>query len=289
MPLTSPNLDDRTWDQLMVEAKQRIRHACPQWTDLTAHDPGMVLLEGFAYLCEAMIYRLNRVPDKMYVEFLRLLGVELQPPRAATVRLLFRRERDSDGPLSIPRGTRVTIKRTPGLSEPPVFSTLDDVVLPAGDPEESQLEVQAIHANLVEGELVGHGNGQPGQWLRVKHPPIVEPVEADPMNLVVGVAIDPSHETGGGELLAWGGRHFQRWKEVDRFHDRQQNERVSVTCVLKQGTASHERRGHHDDELPGDSLLRWDRIGRYADRRPQWFLIMLAPIPAIMIENYLSY
>ena len=32
--------------------------------------------------------------------------------------------------------------------------------------------------------------------------------------------------------MTWGGRHFQRWKEVDHFHDRQENERVFLVDQL---------------------------------------------------------
>ena len=85
MPLTSPNLDDRDFQQLLEESMQRVRHRCPEWSDLSPSDPGIVLLELFAHLTEVMIYRLNRVPDKAYVEFLRLMGVKLLPPAAASV------------------------------------------------------------------------------------------------------------------------------------------------------------------------------------------------------------
>jgi len=63
MPFQSPNLDDRDFNHwLKREASHRAR--CPQWTDLSPGDPGIVLLEVFAYLTETMIYRLNRLPEK---------------------------------------------------------------------------------------------------------------------------------------------------------------------------------------------------------------------------------
>ncbi len=67
MSLPSPNLDDRTFRQLLDECIVRIKKSCPQWTDLSPGDPGMTLLELFAFLTETMIYRLNRVPEKAYV------------------------------------------------------------------------------------------------------------------------------------------------------------------------------------------------------------------------------
>ena len=109
MPLQAPNLDDRSFDDLVAAARQRIAAASPEWTDLSPGDPGMTLVEVFAYLAETMIYRLNRVPEKLYVEFLRLIGVRLRPPAAASVTLTFSRDRNAPpGDIEIPRGTRVT-------------------------------------------------------------------------------------------------------------------------------------------------------------------------------------
>ena len=51
------------------------------------HDPGVALVEVFAHLTEVMLYRLNRLPEKAYVEFLNLLGVTRHPPAAAWVDL----------------------------------------------------------------------------------------------------------------------------------------------------------------------------------------------------------
>src|SRR5215475_14820191 len=101
MPLKPPNLDDRNFQQLLKQAESVIRQHSPQWTDLSPSDPGIVLLEAFAHLTEVMIYRLNRLPEKAYVEFLRLIGVKLYPPSAATVSLRFS--------LSRPQNTTVEI------------------------------------------------------------------------------------------------------------------------------------------------------------------------------------
>ena len=80
MPLPSPDLDDRTFAMLVDEARQLVMARAPGWTDLSAGDPGITLLEAFAYLADTTIFRLNQVPDKLYVEFLRLIGARIQPP-----------------------------------------------------------------------------------------------------------------------------------------------------------------------------------------------------------------
>ncbi len=111
MALEAPNLDDRTFAQLVEAARNRIIATCPAWSDLSASDPGMALVEVFAFISETIIYRLNRVPEKAYIAFLRLLGVNLLPPEAAGVTLQFKLVKPADKPVEIPRGTRVTVSR----------------------------------------------------------------------------------------------------------------------------------------------------------------------------------
>ena len=81
--LPAPNLDDRTFQGLVDEAKRLVQNRCPEWTDHNVSDPGVTLIEAFAQMVDQLIYRLNRVPDLNYVKFLELIGVELRPPAAA--------------------------------------------------------------------------------------------------------------------------------------------------------------------------------------------------------------
>ena len=91
MPLPEPNLDDlRFQEDLVDEARRRIVRYCPEWTDYNVSDPGITLIELFAWMTEMMVYRLNRVPEKSYVKFMELLGVQLQPASSARAELTFR-------------------------------------------------------------------------------------------------------------------------------------------------------------------------------------------------------
>jgi hypothetical protein len=214
MSLPTPNLDDRTFHQLLEEARNRIVRASPEWTDLSPHDPGMVLLEVFAHLTETMLYRLNRLPEKAYVEFLRLIGVRLQPPSAASVRLRFSLARPSERPVEIPRGTGVTTaSRADSGSEPVVFLTAEAVRIPVGGTE---AEVLAWHAEQVDAELVGHGTGQPGLSVSVRRPPIVAPT-GDGHDLVVGVEAEPDELDGRVPARKHGEKTFRIWREVESF------------------------------------------------------------------------
>ena len=103
MALPLPNMDDRTFEQLREAAIARARQSAPDWTDFSAGEPGTVLLEAFAFLTDTMIYRLNRLPQRAYVEFLRLLGVVMLPPSAARVTLRFTRTGSPDGRMAVLR------------------------------------------------------------------------------------------------------------------------------------------------------------------------------------------
>lgn len=74
MPIPSPNLDDRTYADLLDEVRALIPSIYPEWTDHNPTDPGMTLVELFAWLTEMLIYRANRVPEASYRTFLKLLN-----------------------------------------------------------------------------------------------------------------------------------------------------------------------------------------------------------------------
>jgi predicted phage baseplate assembly protein len=111
MALPLPNLDDRHFQDLVDEAKRRIPHYCPEWTDHNVSDPGVTLIELFAGMMDSLIYRLNRVPEKNYLAFMNLIGMRLDPPVAAKVDLTFRLSAPlvspGSSPVTIPAGTEV--------------------------------------------------------------------------------------------------------------------------------------------------------------------------------------
>src|SRR4051794_13668306 len=217
MPLQSPNLDDRTFEQLVSAARARIAATAPEWTDFSPGDPGMTLVEVFAYLAETMIYRLNRVPDKLYVEFLRLIGVRIGPPAAASVKLTFTRDKGAPrNDVEIPRGTRISTGAAGGAgAEAPVFATTEHVVLAA---DKDSVDVAALNAELVVAELVGRANGHPGTWFGLARPPAISPT-GDPLDLLVAVEATTDEIPEGEPAVEWQGKTYRVWREVDNFSD----------------------------------------------------------------------
>jgi Baseplate J-like protein len=96
MPLTIPNLDDRKYQDLLSEALARIPVHNPEWTNFNKSDPGVTIVELFAFLTESLLYRANQIPERNRRKFLSLLGLPLQPAAAARGLVTFTNDR---GPL----------------------------------------------------------------------------------------------------------------------------------------------------------------------------------------------
>jgi predicted phage baseplate assembly protein len=105
MPIPLPNLDDRTFADLTAETRALIPGYAPEWTDHNASDPGITLIELFAWLSEILIFRLNRVSRDSEARFFELLGAALSPAQPARVTLEVTASNLGGEALIIPRGT----------------------------------------------------------------------------------------------------------------------------------------------------------------------------------------
>ena len=134
MKLPEIELDDRRFQDLVSEARLRINRSCPEWTEHNVSDPGITLIELFAWMTEMTIYRLNRVPDKLHVTLLELLGIQLDGPSAAASDVRFRLVEPPTEPVTISGGeTEVATPRTAN-EESIVFQVDDDFTIPPARP-----------------------------------------------------------------------------------------------------------------------------------------------------------
>lgn len=122
MGLPTRNLDDRTFQDIVDEAKKRIAASCPAWTDHNVSDPGITLVELFAWMTEMILYRLNQVPAKNYRRLMELLGLKLQEPEPARCEVTFYLSAPQPQPVVIRQGTEVATVRAEGQPSV-VFST----------------------------------------------------------------------------------------------------------------------------------------------------------------------
>ncbi|HZT67020.1 MAG TPA: putative baseplate assembly protein [Acidimicrobiales bacterium] len=129
MALQVPNLDDRKFQDLVDDAKRLVQQRCPEWTDHNVSDPGVTLIETFAYMVDQLIYRLNRVPDRNFVKFLDLIGVKLFPPTPATTDVTFWLSTPQGSPVVVPAGTTVATRRGEAADSAVTFTTVSELVI----------------------------------------------------------------------------------------------------------------------------------------------------------------
>lgn len=128
MALQVPRLDDRTFQDIVSEVRSKIPLYCPKWTDYNLSDPGITLIEMFAWIADILLYRLNRVPEKNYIKFMDLIGIKLEPPNAATVKVTFRLTAPQTDPFIIPRETEIATVPTE-TQDAIVFATSEDFTI----------------------------------------------------------------------------------------------------------------------------------------------------------------
>jgi predicted phage baseplate assembly protein len=116
MPLTPPVLDNRTFSDIVGQAKTLIPRYVPEWTNFNETDPGIALTELFAWMSELIIYRLNQVPDLNYIKFLQLIGIELEAAQPARAQLTFSLARPDVSSVIVPQGTQVAASGSSGQS-----------------------------------------------------------------------------------------------------------------------------------------------------------------------------
>jgi predicted phage baseplate assembly protein len=221
VPLPVPNLDDRRFQNLVDEAKRLVQRRCPEWTDHNVSDPGVTLIETFAYMTDILLYRLNRVPDRNYVHFLEMIGVRLFPPTAAHAPCTFWLSAPQDNNVYVPAGTVVATRRLERGEDVIAFSVLEDLVI--------------VSASLQNIMSVDHGGLDRDHTTRIgvasfyaftgtpqaDDTLLIGLDEAVPSNAVLlrfdcdieGVGVDPTDPPLVWE--AWGGEEWQLC-EVDR-------------------------------------------------------------------------
>ena len=160
MSLPAPNLDDRRFQDLVDDAKRLVQQRCPGWTDHNVHDPGVTLIETFAYMTDQLLYRLNRVPGPRLRQVPRA-DRRAPVPADGGARPASRSgsPRRSTRTCSCPRRAEVATSRASGL-EPVSFTTADELRIVSATRSR-------VASSIVEGEERDHtdalaGSNPPG-------------------------------------------------------------------------------------------------------------------------------
>ncbi len=104
MPLPTPTLDARSYSEILQEALGRVPVHTPEWTNFNDSDPGVTLLQLFAFMAESLLYRANLIPERNRQKFLRLLGIPLRPASPAQGVAAIANERGLPATVTLPAG-----------------------------------------------------------------------------------------------------------------------------------------------------------------------------------------
>jgi predicted phage baseplate assembly protein len=115
---------DRPFEELFRELRDRVPRYNPRWTNFNESDPGITLMQLFAWLAEMTLHRMSDVPRKNYMKFAELLGLELGAPQPATVRLVFS-PKPSERPQVIAERKRFSARGESGIVTFETTQTLD--------------------------------------------------------------------------------------------------------------------------------------------------------------------
>ncbi|MCP4664712.1 MAG: putative baseplate assembly protein [bacterium] len=124
--MAAPELDTRSLAAFVATAKSLAQHYVPEWTGVAdEQDPGRRVIDLFARLMELLVERENRIPEKSFVKFLELVGVEQFPGSPAEVPVTFLLAKDSAGAL-VPARSRVATTQTESV-DAQVFETMAEL------------------------------------------------------------------------------------------------------------------------------------------------------------------
>jgi len=223
MALPAPRLDDRSFQDLVDDAKRLVQQRCPEWTDHNVSDPGVTLIETFASMTDQLLYRLNRVPDRHFVKFLELIGVNLFPPTAANVDVTFWMSAAAETPLTIREHTEVATLRT-AQDDPVNYATTADLAIVPSSVAHVASAPQVDEVVRIHDEALAGGN----PFFCFAEPPQVGDVfliglsEAVPNNAVTlrfecdieGIGVDPTNPP-----LLWEAWNGTTWEACDLDSD----------------------------------------------------------------------
>jgi hypothetical protein len=158
MPLTIPTLDDRKYQDLLDEALARIPVHTPEWTNFNKSDPGVTLIEIFAFLMENLLYRSNQIPERNRRKFLTLLGIPLQPAASARGLVTFSNERGPLETITLTGGLEVRAGQVPfrtvqGLDVLPIEALLFYKSPLANPSEELKAYYNQLYASFLKPPL----------------------------------------------------------------------------------------------------------------------------------------
>lgn len=120
--------------------RERIPAFTPEWTRLQGDDAGDALVRLYSFEADPVRRRVNRLPEKLLVEYLRSAGVSPLAATPAETLLQFTVAPAADRPVPVPAGSQYTAAPATGEGDLVTFETVSDLI--AGSATLEELLVQ---------------------------------------------------------------------------------------------------------------------------------------------------
>src|SRR5688500_10764338 len=120
MPLPPPPVALLSYRQLVREALERVPSHTPEWTNLNDADPGVTIVQLFAFLTETLSYRADLVPERNRLKFLQLLDLPLIAAQPARGLVAFANPRGPLAATALSGETEVLAGRVPFRTATPL-------------------------------------------------------------------------------------------------------------------------------------------------------------------------
>ncbi len=106
--MNRPLLDPRTPDSIREQIRALAGSYTPEWRyEGTEDDPGAALAEIFAEMYGQSVDRLNALPEKLYIEFLNMIGYREPGPMSASGTVCFTPQPNIEEPFTVSAGTQL--------------------------------------------------------------------------------------------------------------------------------------------------------------------------------------
>jgi hypothetical protein len=123
-----PELAPTSRQDVKKELLGRVKSFTPEWTNLRSTDAGIALMQLFSEQIEPVLERLNRLPEKAFIEFLNLAGIRPLQASAAAALLEFEVSDTAPQSVFISKGFQVGAQPAEGPDDIVIFETERDLV-----------------------------------------------------------------------------------------------------------------------------------------------------------------
>lgn len=166
MSLPQTELDERRFQSLVDEARLRIAGKCPAWNEHNVSDPGITLIELFAWMTEMLIYRANLIPQKVQIALMEMMGVKLTPAEVAGADLRFLLSAPASSRVQFAAGAAEVAAAGSAQTDQVVFRNVKPILVPPLRLQAMRLARRGRFSEVFvrEGVARVHGSAQPGLW-----------------------------------------------------------------------------------------------------------------------------